>query len=202
MDKKAVNEIESACDAAFAAFGFKSRRRGNPLIVLDEHFLGWIGLNRGNQGDVLRIEPFIGLHCIPVMRLWYEIDQKKYVPGATATVAVHLGELEPNIDAFIFRPPDIEGEARRLAQSVAHFGVPWMRAHANLNALLPLLREKENMLGGFPARVAIVLFLLGRFGEVSEYLDARAEEYRPKPHWGQVRDSWKHFSEALRARLP
>jgi hypothetical protein len=206
MEKRIVKEIESACDAAFASFGFNSRRRGNPLIALDDDFYGWIGLNRSNERDVLRIEPFIGLHCISVMQLWYELDhdlrKKKYVPGSTATVALHLGALAPDTNAFIFERQGIEGEAHRLARCVADFGLPWMRAHANLKALCPLLRERENMLGGFPERVAIVLFLLGRFREVSEYLDARAEEYGQKPAWAQVLESWKHFSEALRTRLP
>lgn len=206
MKTKFAQEVDAACDNALASFGFHSPRRGSPLIVIDEDFYGWVGLNRSKAGDAVRIDPFIGLHCVPVMRLYYELDtyrKRRYLPGDTATVALHLGELAPAPTAFMFeRSQPLEGEAGRLAQAVVEFGRPWMTSHANLNALLVHLREKEAMLGGFPERVAVVLFLLGRFTEVSEYLDARREEYARKPGWAEIHESWQQFSLTLRSRLP
>lgn len=207
MEKKFPAEVESACDNALMLFGFQSRRRGSPLVVINEDFYGWVGLNKSRSADAVRIDPFVGLHCIPVMRLWYELDtdlsKKKYVAGDTATAAVHLGELGPHLNAFVFDPSQgLEDEARRLASAVAEFGLPWMKAHANLDSLLVLLREREETLGGFPERVAIALFLLGRFDELSDYLNRRLEEYARKPAWLQVLESWRRFSDALRERLP
>lgn len=140
------------------------------------------------------------------MRLWYELDtyrKPKYLLGQTATAALHLGELAPDIDVFSFEQSQpLEGEARRLAEAVIEFGLPWMRENANLESLLGLFQEKEEMLGGYPERIAVVLFLLGRFNEVSDYLDFQLHTYAQKPAWGEVHESWKQFSTALRNRLP
>lgn len=199
-------EVDAACDKALAAFGFHSPRRGSLLIAVDDDFYGWVGLNRSKVGDAVRMNPFIGLHCVPVMRLYYELDtyrKRKYRLGDTATVALHLGELAPDLNVFMFEQAQaLEDEADRLAQAVVEFGLPWMKSHAKLDALLVLLREKEAMLGGFPERIAVVLFLLGRFAEVSEYLDARLDEYARKPAWAEIQASWKQFSDGLRSRLP
>lgn len=206
MKNKFIDEVELACNLALASSGFYFPRRSTRLFPIAADTYGWVGLNRYKVGDTWWINPFIGLHCVPIMRLWYELDtyrKPKYLLGQTATAALHLGELAPDIDGFHFEqghPP--EDEARRLADAVVAFGMPWMRENANLEALLGLFREKEEMLGGYPERIAVVLFLLGRFNEMSDYLDVQLHKYAQNPAWGEVTESWKQFSTALRNRLP
>jgi hypothetical protein len=155
----------------------------------------------------VRIDPFVGLHCVPVMRLFYELDfyrkpRPKYLLGRTATIAVHLGAFAPEMNAFIFKKDEpLTSEANRLAEAVVQHGLPWMRAHASLDALLGPLREREAMLNGVPERIAIVLLLLGRFEELTAYLDRKQDEFAQ--HFGvQVQGAWRQFAAALSDRLP
>ncbi|MET0983164.1 MAG: hypothetical protein ABWY02_13765 [Telluria sp.] len=208
MPKNFRDEIDSACDRALESFGFRSRRRGSPLIQIDDDFYGWVGLNRSGTGDEVRIDPYVGLHCVPVMRLFYELDfyrqpRSKYLLGRTATIVVHMGAFAPEMRAFIFeRDAPLTSEANRLAEAVVEHGLPWMRTHASLDALLGPLREREAMLNGVPERIAIVLFLLGRFDELSAYLDRKQDEFAQHSGWVQVQEAWRKFASALRDRLP
>lgn len=205
--KTFADQVISACNAALVKAGFQLSRRTTRIIPLTGDIYGWVGLNRSKTGDAVRIDPFVGLHSVPIMRLWYELDTNRnlrYLLGQTATAAVHLGELAPDTRIFLFEPgsaPDTE--AQRLAETVTNLGLPWMRAHARTESLLALFREREAMLGGYPERIAVSLFLLGRFDELSAYLDARLAEYAGKPlSWEEVAASWKQFAAGLRARLP
>ena len=204
---KFADRIVGACNAALAAAGFQLPRKTTRIIPLTDEIYGWVGLNRSKAGDALRIDPFVGLHSLPIMRLWYELDSKRnlrYRLGETASAAVHLGELAPDVGIFLFEPgraPDAEAE--RLAETVMAHGLPWMREHARNEALLDLFREREDMLGGYPERIAVSLFLLGRLDELSAYLDARQAEYAGKPSsWEEVLTSWRQFAAGLRARMP
>lgn len=206
MPKNFRDEIDLACDRALESFGFRSLRRGRPLFKINDDFYGWVGLNRSGTKDVVRIDPFVGVHCVPVMRLFHELDfhrkpRPKYLLGDTATIAIHLGELAPEVRAFIFNKEEpLMGEANRLAEAVVQYGLPWMRAHASLGELLGPLREKEALLNGVPDRIAIILFLLGRFDELSAYLDRKQDEFSQHPGLVMTREAWSQFSPALRDR--
>jgi hypothetical protein len=204
--KKFIDQVGIACNSALASVGFQIPRRTTRLIPISDDLYGWVGLNRYKAGDAWRINPFIGLHSVSVMRRWFELSTRpklRYLFGEVATAAVHLGELAPDIDGFCFEQAQpLDDEARRLADAVVKHGLPWMHEHASLEALLVLFKEREEMLGGYPERIAVALFLLGRYADLAEYLDVRLETYARQPAWGEVHASWKEFSEALRSRLP
>ncbi len=208
MPKKFRDEVDSACDRAFESFGFQSRRRGSPRIRIDDDFYGWVGLNRSGVGDAVRIDPFIGVHCVPVMRMFYELDfyrnpKPKYLIGDTATISVHIGAFASELRPFIFKSDKpLENEAGRLAESIVKYGLPWMRAHASLNGILARLREREAILNGVPERIAITLFLLGRFEDLIAYLDRKRDEFAQHPGWVATNQAWPPFSTALRDRMP
>ncbi len=202
---KFADEVDAACDRALARHGFESRQRGYPLLAIDKDTFGWVGLNRVKEGAAILINPFVGLHSVPVMRLCSELKtyrKQKYKVGQVATVAIHLGELAPEVTSFYVEHDNFDSEATRLAVTVAEYGVPWMKANANLEAMLELLREREGMLGGFPERVAVVLFLLKRYDELFNYLDSRREFYKTKPNWLETREEWDQFSNNLRNLIP
>jgi hypothetical protein len=204
--KKFIDEVGIACNSALASVGFQIPRRTTRVIPISDDIYGWVGLNRYKAGEAWQINPFIGLHSVSIMRLWFELSSRpklKYLLGEAATAAVHLGELAPDLDGFRFEQAEpLEGEARRLAKAVVEHGLPWMQEHASFEALLVLFKEREAMLGGYPERIAVVLFLLGRYADMSAYLDDRLEAYARQPAWGEVHASWKAFSDALRSRLP
>jgi hypothetical protein len=204
MNKLFLNRVDSACDQAFKTYGFQSRRRGSPLLPIGEDFYGWVGLNRYNRSGYLQLNPFVGLHCIPMMRIWYGIDDRldKRFAGRTATFAFHMGEIAPHVEVFIFRDDaNVEAEAARLAHCVHEFGVPWMKQHATLEAILPLLKSREAMLGGYPELIAIAMYLLGRHDEAIAYLDSKREEFLAIPSWREVASSWGKFAENLKAQI-
>lgn len=207
MSKKFRDEVDSAVYRALGAFGFQLQRRGSPCIRIDDSFYGWVGLNRSGVGDAVRIDPFIGVHCVPVMRMFYELDfyrnpKPKYVIGDTATISIHIGMLSSELRPFIFESDEpLESEAGRLAESVVKYGLPWMRAHASLNGILDRLREREAILNGVPERIAITLFLLGQFEELIAYLDRKRDEFAQHPGWAATNQAWPPFCAALRDRM-
>jgi len=138
-----VREVEDACEAALVEIGFKRPRRGDVYLEITNEFLGWVGLNQGNHPDFLRINPFIGIHCVPMMELSKKLGDEKYRKGQYATYAIHLGEICPNVDEFLFRQgDDIELEARRLSITIGEHAFPWMKEHASYAMLLPLIETR------------------------------------------------------------
>lgn len=186
-NKVFIRDVEEACDSALVEIGFKRPRRGDQYLEITKDFLGWVGLNQGRHGDFLRINPFVGIHCVPLMKLCDGLEGEKYKKGSIATIAIHLGEICPDVDQFIFRPGEpIELEARRLSIVIGEHGVPWMTKHSSYEAILPIMEEKVPTLGGYPERVAAAHYLMGEKEKARNFVaDQRAKfesehkEYQP-----------------------
>lgn len=192
-DARFAGAVEAACEAALIGVGFKRPRQGCIVYEINADFFGWIGLNRGMHAGFVRINPFVGIHCIPLMRLYTELEGRKYQKGAVATFAVHLGELSPSVAAFEFhQESDIETESRRLAEVVLEVGLPFMRAHASYDAILPILEERVPTLGGYPERVASALYLTGDIERARRFVSDRRAEYATKD--AAVRASFDTFA--------
>ena len=198
-----VKAVSEACDDALVRHGFKRLRRHSVAWEFSQEFLGWIGLNVGNYPTHVQINPFVGIHCVPLEKFVQEIRGNKYKLGDITTYAVHLGEVCPEgLGGFLFpEGSDIEPVAERLAVAVRQHGVPYMQTLASYEALLPHLRERESMLGGYPERVAVCLVLLDRQSEALAYLDAKLAEYQKNPRYSEVQARWQHFSDSLRQRM-
>lgn len=203
-----VKAVLEACEDALVRHGFKRLRRHSVAWAFSPDFLGWIGLNVGNYPTHVQINPFVGIHCVPLMKLYKESSENKYQPkkyqlGRYATYAVHLGEVcDEGLGGFIFpEGADIEPVAEELAVAVREHGVPYMQTLTSYEALLPLLRGREPMLGGYPERVAVCLMVLGRQAEALAYLDAKLEEYRKNPRYTEVQARWQRFADELKRRM-
>lgn len=173
--KKAV--ILACCDA-LEREGFTRFRKEKIDWPLGEGFHCWVGLNTGLYPEVLRVSPFVGLHVLLIEKLWTSQKSGKYpskYDRGIATYARHMGELAPDVPAFQFtRSTDVPSEARRLARLYATVGLEFAKAIADYDSLLPLLKERIDMLGAYPERYASCLYLMGRAPEarafVSEFL--------------------------------
>ena len=142
------------------------------MCELSPNFLGWVGLNRGNHGSMVRINPFVGVHAIDVMTLCAKLEEERYVPGEIATYALHLGQLLPDELAFEFHVGEsIADEANGLAEHIAKTAVEYMKSVADYDALLPLVEERMPMLGGYPERYAAILHLSGMAEEAREFVN-------------------------------
>jgi len=162
-DKKFLNALEDVCDSELCKVGFNRLRRGSVIWQFDSDFLGWIGLNTGNHGSLVRLNPFVGIHVVEIMELSATLSDRKYVKGGIATYAIHLGELVPNIPTFEFEVgADLTTEAKRLAQTIFDVGLGYMKSINNYEALTPLLYERMPTLGGYPERYLLSLYCSGK----------------------------------------
>lgn len=166
------NEILSKCLDALEAQGFTRFRKQNIDWPICDGFHAWVGLNTGMYEDYIEVNPFVGIHVVPIMRMYSELEGRKYNRGY-ATYAIHMGEIAENEDAFRFtRSTDLESEADRLSRLYATIGLDYASSISNYEALLPLLNDRLDMLGGYPERVACCLYLMGRRDEARSFTEA------------------------------
>lgn len=166
------NHVRIKCYEVLAGVGFTRYRKEDVDWPLDKIFHGWVGLNTGLYDDYVEINPFVGIHVVPIMKLYTGLEGRKY-SRSVATYAIHMGELVPKVPAFEFtRETDIEAEAKRLAQLYLDHGLPYAKSLASYEALLPLLKERVDMLGAYPERVASCLYLMGRIEEAREFTES------------------------------
>ncbi len=168
-----IKLIEQACSVALSDIGVIMKRRIGHFPINDD-FVGWIGLNAGQHKDFTRINPFIGVHCPKVMKMVALAAEEKYRPNESATYSVFLGTLCPEIEQFIFTDEiDISAEAKRLASKLKEFGVPYMHSLANYSILLPLLKKRVPVLGGYPQRYAAALLLSGNYQKYIDFIESQ-----------------------------
>jgi hypothetical protein len=165
--------------------------------------LGWVGLNISHFSDGLEISVNVGVHHTELMKIVFGLSRRKYIRGDVATYARPLVDVMGTDAVFQFSintPPD--AEARRLVDGIVRFGLPWMREISSLDALLPLLREREAMLGGVPERVAVALALLGRKQDLAAYLKNRQSLYDQDSANPDVAAAWRTFADELSMNRP
>lgn len=182
-DRDFRNMVYDACGRALVELGFKRPRRGAIYLEIKPDFRGWIGLNVGNHGDMVRINPNIGIHCVEITRLRNDLlaDKKShYRLDEAVTYSLPLGTQTPRgtdaIQFFVGAP--IEGEARRLSMLIGEYGVPWMLKHASYEALLPLLEEDFAHMPNYPWQLAAMYFFAGRPEKAVEFTHGVLKRFR------------------------
>lgn len=159
---KFKQQVLIKCNEALAIAGFTQYRKEEIDWPLDKNFHGWVGLNTGLYDEYVLINPFVGIHVVPLMKLYTTLEGRKY-SRSIATYSLHLGELAPKTPVFEFsRETNLEEEAARLAQLYVDIGLPYSKSIASYELLLPLLQERIPLLGAYPERVASCLYLMGR----------------------------------------
>jgi hypothetical protein len=80
--RKAVHESESTCDAAYkqvvllkcydalVTAGFTRFRKEGVDWPLENGFHSWVGLNTALFDEYVEINPFVGVHVVPIEKLW------------------------------------------------------------------------------------------------------------------------------------
>ena len=198
MDRVEASRVLAECGRLFELEGFEVPARGRIYRPLEVDALGWVGLNTSTSISALEIWPNVGIHHVAVMQMVSRLQGRKYVKGDVATYAVSLGSIAPGEGAFKFLDGgDSRGEARRLVDTVVTHALPWMKRIGSLDEVIPLLRQREDMLGGVPERIAVALHLLGRKDDVLAYLAQRQACYDSDVANPGVASSWRRFAEAL-----
>lgn len=170
------------CYEALELEGFTRYRKQDVDWPMQYGFHCWVGLNAGLQREYLDINPFVGVHVVPIEKLWAETKTGKY-PGAysrsTATYAVHMGKLVPSEPVFRFTvQTDVAAQAARLARLYSDVGLTYALSIGTYDRLLPLLKERAPMLGAYPERVASCLYLMGRKEEARLFAEKFLQEHR------------------------
>jgi hypothetical protein len=168
------------CYDALEAVGFTRFRKEAVDWPLVNGFHCWLGLNSNLEKDYVQINPFVGVHVVPIEKLWTSEKTGKYKAKynrSLATYALHMGHFAPNETVFRFAPPmDVDVGAARLAKLYSTVGVAYARSIAAYEHLLPLLQDRIEMLGAYPERVACCLYLMGRAKEARIFV----EDFLPK----------------------
>ena len=162
------------CYDALTAAGFARFRKEGVDWPLEGDFHCWVGLNSALESEHVDVNPFVGVHVVPIEKLWTTLKIGKY-PGkynrAVATYARHMGELTPDEPIFRFTlHTDVDAEAARLARVYSSAGLTYARSIAKYELLLPLLQSRVAMRGAYPERVASCLYLMGRKEEAEEFV--------------------------------
>jgi hypothetical protein len=187
-----VKEIEQASAEALEKIGFKvTGALANYRI--SETVYGWVGLNISKHSEFIRINPNIGVHCIPVMRSFDDIRGGKYQARRLATYSVPLGVILPDEDQIVIRDrSEIEGEIGRLASYIRDFGKTYMEQFADLSVLGEALYQNIGQLGGYPERYALTLLLNGKGKEFHEFFVEQLAAYTANGEIDLVAE-WEDF---------
>lgn len=180
--------IRLKCFGALETAGFTRFRKEGVDWPLHDGFHAWVGLASGLEHDHVDIYPNVGVHVVPIEKL-AAIKSGKYprkYSRSVATYAISLGTLNAVGDerAFAFAPQQseafIDAECQRLARLYATVGLDYACSIASYEALLPLLQENVNMLGGYPESVASCLYFMGRKQEAKAFTEgflAKQQDY-------------------------
>lgn len=161
------------CYDALENEGFTRFRKEDVDWPIRDGFHCWIGLNTGLYSDRVEINPFVGVHIVPIEKL-FAIKGRKYNRGI-ATYAVHMGEIPAasNEPAFEFTREQsdtfVDFETKRLAELYATVGFDYACSIASYAAILPLLKDRLEQLGGYPESVASCLYLMGHLDKAREF---------------------------------
>jgi hypothetical protein len=173
-DVKFRKFVELSCYDELERAGFTRFAKEGVDWPLQNDFHCWVGLNTALYLDRLEVNPFVGVHVVPIARL-KTLEGSKY-NRRVATYALHMGELPGAADepAFSFTPAQtqhfVATEIKRLAHLYKTLGVEYAKSIASYECILPLLKQRIKMLGGYPESVACCLFLMGRVKESSKFV--------------------------------
>lgn len=192
--KATAREATLLCQKELVEAGFVKTTTGAAREISSGAFL-WVGLNAGTHSGFVRINPFIGLHVAPIMKLVADLEGSKYSKLKLATVSVHLGELVPEVEQFTFDGEHDRQQASRLVSVIEQYGLPW--ALASLENIAELLEARVPQLGGYPQKYAAALLLEGQVAAASKFVEGHLSFVSK---WKSALDSFAPFVEGFRAR--
>jgi|GEM_PF-4960988 len=185
-------EIEQRCAAALKDIGFRTTS-GTAYCPINETVLGWVGLNIAKHRDFVRINPNIGVHCVPVMRCMDSIRGKKYQPGRIATLAEPLGVIMPGERQIVMTDrTEIEPEIDRLMSYIVSDAKDRIAHLADLSVLESALHRRVPQFGGAPEMYALTLLLNGKTDEFTHFVSQQTVTVGQLGEPGMLAD-WNDF---------
>ena len=179
-----ARSVTKECARALERAGFVPRKLGYATLALEAGFQGWLGLNMETRhGDgLVVVNPFVGVRCEQVQRVIANVNGVKCHPYNPPTISTSLGTLIPDdwagSETFVAPEPSAE-MATRLAGRVAEYGIPYMRDHADLPALLevlPSLVPREDAAERLAAAMVVAGDPDAAISELERRIDEEAEQ--------------------------
>jgi hypothetical protein len=186
MAKARVDDVRRAVMAEIRPrlefHGLRKRAGWTFTIALSEECLGFCGLNETWDGyhQELSVLPILGVRHQTVERVCAELAGRDFHPYVGITIRTSFSEL---LSPRRFRDwKFVAGEdhapgAAELAALVGDVGLPWMREHATLEAVLSEMRRGN--VGGFndDRRLPVALAVAGHHAEALEEMEQRVRAY-------------------------
>lgn len=150
-------------------------------VPLQDGVLGWLGLNSATQGypkDCGMLHPVIGVRNDEVQRELAELLRTPYrrytPPTASVPLSTLLSDPDPNRWEIGADPAAARATLADLRTSVEDDGLPWMRAHTNLDAMIAHLRAHPDLDG---LTLPVALQHAGHHDDAHAEMDALRARY-------------------------
>jgi hypothetical protein len=180
------------CYDALSAAGFLRFRREGVDWPFEGGFHCWVGLDTVLKKDHLAINPFVGVHVVPIMKFYTALECRRY-SRTVSTYALDMGKLKSYGPVFRFtRHSDVDAVVARLVRLYTSAGLAYAKSIANYELLLPLLQRRVGMLAEYPERTAACLYMMGRKDEARSFTEK---------FFAQHRDYFEGFAAPFRELL-
>jgi hypothetical protein len=129
------------------SLGFKKRAGGVFTTNLGADCLGWLGLNTAVEhlgGRAVAVLPIIGVRHDPTERLVAELAGQPYHRYYPPTITQPIGQLmvPPRNAAWTVERDDPRPAIDDMVEAIATFGLPFMLANAELDAIRERIAER------------------------------------------------------------
>jgi len=175
---KFIKEVFQILHNRLAMLDFEKRKSGILTIKITDDVIGWIGLNKATRGQrgFLEINPVLGVRNQQIEKLVAELTREKFDEFVPPTLSGNIGYMTP---ANKFRPylfsenGTVEPIVEELVNDVCEYGLPFIRAHSDMVALVEGMCECRFAVKFMVAyRIPVSFFLLGRMDAASDCLNA------------------------------
>ncbi len=182
------------------------RKRAGEVFTTEaaKDVLGWLGLNRATQhrpaGEV-EINPVVGVRHQGVERLVAEFRGDKFHAYLPPTISSPLGHLLPEARyrAWIFSPSNADVVAADMVGAVATYGLPFIHAMSDLNALCQALDNRMGFEHQLAYRRPVAWLLAGDSVRARKMVDESVASLHSRSDLAAA--DFRRFAEALSRRF-
>jgi len=158
--------------------GFTAQRGAVAIMLLQDGWYGWIGLNRALHPGVISILTVTGIRCEVVEQLVQTLTPDLPAhPGPSLAQPLYMLVPKRKEPAWSFTEIDNE-LLEDMINTVITYGLPFMRSLASLEALLSAYESGVSPLPDVTTRLPSVLYLLGRRVEAESYIASQLSTLR------------------------
>jgi hypothetical protein len=171
-----TTELFTAVAEPLTTLGFKKRAGGIFTKLIDDEFLGWLGLNTATEhfaGMAVRVLPVVGVRHQPTERLVAELTGQRFHAYIPPTISAPLGELSTprRHETFVVERANPSESVDGMIAAIAGRAPAFIERNATLPALRARLDEGLTV-DEVPYRRAVTALLGGDVDEALALVDS------------------------------